>query len=267
MKDDGGFWPLETSFGEAMYPPGGKLGPRLQPNLQLVLLDAGEAKIWIDGVLHTLPANSGCILFPGHEEFFLFAEATETHHTWLHLYASQYPQALMARLQRLTWSQPLSPALIQLMREALTVQAIPFSTTKELLKSLGLQMLWRYIGEGEQLAAHSAIPKSPAVDQALHYINTHLREELTLAAIAEHVAVSSPHLIRLFRTHLSTTPMHYLWQRRVALGIELLEQTGLSVGAIAEQCGFQSRYHFSRRVRQEVGYTPLEVRQRSWQRK
>ncbi|MBO0781157.1 MAG: AraC family transcriptional regulator, partial [Ktedonobacteraceae bacterium] len=45
------------------------------------------------------------------------------------------------------------------------------------------------------------------------------------------------------------------------------EQTGLSVGVVAERCGFQSRYHFSRRIRQAVGYTPLEVRQRSWQRR
>jgi AraC family transcriptional regulator of arabinose operon len=152
------------------------------------------------------------------------------------------------------------------MREALATQVMPFPTTPELLKSLALQMLWRYIGEGEQRSAHALQPYSPAVDGAVHFIQTHLQEPLTLAGIAEAVAMSPPHLIRLFRLHLHTTPMHYLWQRRIARGIALLEQTGLSVGAIAEQCGFQSRYHFSRRVRQELGYAPLEVRQRSWQR-
>ncbi|TMD58047.1 MAG: helix-turn-helix transcriptional regulator [Chloroflexi bacterium] len=34
---------------------------------------------------------------------------------------------------------------------------------------------------------------------------------------------------------------------------------------IADQCGFQSRYHFSRRIRQETGSTPQEVRRRFWQ--
>ncbi|GCE21828.1 AraC family transcriptional regulator [Dictyobacter kobayashii] len=104
-----------------------------------------------------------------------------------------------------------------------------------------------------------------AVGQALQFIYEHLSEQLTLTMIAEAVAISPAHLIRLFQLQLHTTPMAYVWEQRITLGIKLLEQTGLSVGMIAEQCGFQSRFHFSRRIRQAIGYTPLEVRHRSWQ--
>ncbi|MFL5655320.1 MAG: helix-turn-helix domain-containing protein [Ktedonobacteraceae bacterium] len=35
------------------------------------------------------------------------------------------------------------------------------------------------------------------------------------------------------------------------------------VGEIANSCGFQTSQHFSRRVRQVTGLTPLEVREQS----
>jgi transcriptional regulator GlxA family with amidase domain len=87
-----------------------------------------------------------------------------------------------------------------------------------------------------------------------------------LEQIAQAVSISPSYLIRLFQAQLHTTPMAYLWQLRVTHGISLLQQTGLSVQAIADQCGFQTRHHFSRRVRQELGYGPQEVRRRSWLR-
>jgi transcriptional regulator GlxA family with amidase domain len=58
--------------------------------------------------------------------------------------------------------------------------------------------------------------------------------------------------------------MAYLWQRRVATGVDLLANTGLPVGEIATRTGFKSVYHFSRRVKEHTGAPPTEVRRSSW---
>jgi AraC family transcriptional regulator of arabinose operon len=58
--------------------------------------------------------------------------------------------------------------------------------------------------------------------------------------------------------------MAYLWQRRVATGIDLLTNTGLPVGDIAARTGFRSVYHFSRRVKEHAGAPPTVVRRRRW---
>jgi AraC-like DNA-binding protein len=50
----------------------------------------------------------------------------------------------------------------------------------------------------------------------------------------------------------------------VAVGVDLLANTGLPVGAIADRCGFKTVYHFSRRVKQATGMSPTEVRRRRW---
>ena len=60
--------------------------------------------------------------------------------------------------------------------------------------------------------------------------------------------------------------MAYVWARRVDAGVELLSGTGLPVGTIAERCGFQTSFHFARRVRRATGATPTEVRRRAWAR-
>ncbi len=265
MQHHESFWPQEVSVGEVIYPPGGTLGPRYQKTLQLVLLHSGHMRLWVDGTMREAASQSMCILLPEHEEYFAFDPKNETHHSWVHIALSSFSPELLARLQQLVWPLPLSPVMTQFMREALMLQTMPFSTSQEMLKALALLMLWRYIGEGE----HALLPASsspPALlVQAQQFILMHLQEPITLQQIAQASAVSPFHLIRLFQKHLSLTPIAYLWQQRIAEGIKLLEQTGLPIGTIASQCGFQSRYHFSRRIRQETGSTPQEVRRRYWQ--
>lgn len=257
--------PRLLDVGEVIYPPGSTFGPRIQPFLQFVLVHSGEVTVWIDDVKQVVPANFLFVLYPGHQERFVFAETCETEHSWVHLDCAALSPAFLARLQRLEWPLPLSPTMRQYMHDALALKKSAFPTVSELLNALGLQMLWRYIGEGEQLRVQKSTLSHAAVEQALAFMYTHISEPLTLKLIADAVAISPAHLIRLFQTQLQTTPMAYLWAQRVALGIKLLEQTGLTVGMIAERCGFQSRFHFSRRVRQTIGYTPMEVRHRSWQ--
>jgi transcriptional regulator GlxA family with amidase domain len=58
--------------------------------------------------------------------------------------------------------------------------------------------------------------------------------------------------------------MRYVWQQRVAAGIELLKHSGLSIGTITERSGFESRFHFSRRIKQATSMAPHELRKAYW---
>ncbi len=264
MFEDERLWPEEVGVGEVVYPPGGTFGPRLQRNLQLIMIHTGHMTVRIDGTPYTAPTNTVSVLFPGHQEYFAFAEECETRHSWLHVFLSQFPETFLARLSRLPWHLPLSSAMTGLIYEALALKDSPLSTTTTLRKALAVQIIWRYIGEGELFMTGASTPMEPAVENARRFMQAHLGESLTLDMIAIAAAVSPPHLIRLFRQQLNTTTMAFLWERRVAMGIELLRQTGLGVGEIAKHCGFRTSYHFSRRVRQAAGIAPLEVRQQAY---
>src|SRR5207244_5180454 len=103
MVDDERLWPEEVSVGEVIYPPGGAFGPRLQRNLQLIILHSGQMTVWIDDVPHTALAETVCMLFPGHKEYYAFAEESETWHSWLHFFLPRLPETLVARMARLPW--------------------------------------------------------------------------------------------------------------------------------------------------------------------
>ena len=263
--NDPPLWPESVQVGDIVYPPGGVYGPRLQSYLQLVMIHTGEMTVWIDGEKHYAPAGTVAVLFPGHNERFAFAPESETWHSYVHIGLPELSTTLYTRLRRLPWPLLLSPAMTELTYSAMALRTATLSTTVDMLKALAVQMVWRYIGEGERLLTGAGSPTPhPAIERARQYMQSHLSETLTLETLASAAAVSPSHLIRLFQAELSVTPVAYLWERRVAMGIELLENTGLSVGTIAERCGFQTSYHFSRRVRQATGLSPLEVRRRAW---
>jgi AraC-like DNA-binding protein len=103
------------------------------------------------------------------------------------------------------------------------------------------------------------------VDDARRFIHANLHDPaLTLDDVAAAAHVTPAHLIRSFRAEHGTTPKAYLWERRVALGVDLLANTGLPIAAIAGRCGFTTPHHFSRRVRQATGMPPAALRRARW---
>lgn len=258
--------PTEITFGEIVYPPGSVLGPRLQRFYQLVLIQRGCVTVWLDGTPLQADADSVILLFPGHEEYFEFARDGETEHTWVHIALPELPRPIKERLNRVAQILPLSPALHTLMRQLLAQRNSTLSTIDEIRKTIAAQMLWCYLGEGETRSAPRSRRNQPSlVERAQNYANLHLTEPLTLEQLAQVVATSPAHLIRLFRAEVGVTPLAYVWQQRVKMGIELLEQTGLTVDQIAQRCGFKTSYHFSRRVKEATGMTPIQVRRHAWQ--
>lgn len=96
-------------------------------------------------------------------------------------------------------------------------------------------------------------------------MHAHLAEPgLTLGDVASAAHVTPAHLVRSFRAEYGTTPLAYLWERRTALGVDLLTHTGLPLKVIAERCGFRTGHHFSRRVRQASGLPPGALRRARW---
>jgi AraC-like DNA-binding protein len=255
--DGSELWPTEVSVGEVTYPPGGRLGPRRQHDVQLVLVHEGSMTVTVDEQTRpTQRAGSVSLLLPGHTETFAFDARSPTRHSWIQAHVPDIPEELDTRLTPLPTALPTSPALAALARETLTVTAAP-----PLLAALVTATLWRYVTEAER----GVDPRATLAETAREHLNANLHDpNLDLAALAAACHVSAAHLVRIFRRERGIPPMAYLWQRRVAVGVDLLANTGLPVGAIAGRCGFKTVYHFSRRVKQETGMSPTEVRRRRW---
>jgi transcriptional regulator GlxA family with amidase domain len=84
----------------------------------------------------------------------------------------------------------------------------------------------------------------------LEWASAHLDEDLSVARLAKHAAMSQRTFARRFRAETGTTPHHWVLAQRVALAEQLLEQGTLGVEEVARRCGFGSatmlRHHFAR---------------------
>ncbi|MGO4544872.1 AraC family transcriptional regulator [Paenibacillus sp. 2TAB23] len=253
---------IETAHtGTIIYPTGGKYGPRIQDDMQLVLLHSGEMTIEIDGNEHMIPAGSAVVLKPGHEEMFTFSSRGETWHRWISIHMGKLTASELNPYEALPLFQPISEELNRITDIMLSLQ-LNHPSNSEVLRSLGMSALLLYISEVTRTREQEDM--HPSIQLAKNFIHSTFHEELDLSVLASKAGVSPEHLIRLFRNHDRTTPIKYLWRYRVLKALEFLTHTGLTITEISLRCGFKSSFHFARTVKQHTGQTPTEVRQSSW---
>ncbi len=94
------------------------------------------------------------------------------------------------------------------------------------------------------------------------WIESHLDQALSTDSIAGACRISMRHLNRLFEQE-KTSPMRFVWQRRLARSHRDLSDPamrGRTVSEIAFGAGFNSLAHFSRAYRACYGCAPRESR-------
>jgi transcriptional regulator GlxA family with amidase domain len=127
-----------------------------------------------------------------------------------------------------------------------------------------LVLYLRRPGTQSQFAAPLATPglrPSPIRDLQV-WVADHLGEDLSVAALARRASLSERHFARVFAQQTSTTPAAFVEASRAEAARRLLEESDLSVEAVAVRCGFGSVETFYRTFRRRLGTTPAEYRQR-----
>ncbi|MFC4779433.1 helix-turn-helix domain-containing protein [Paenibacillus sp. GCM10023252] len=254
-----------TYPGTIVYPPGGRYGPRIQQDLQLVLLHTGSLQLTINGERHTIKPGQAVLLTPGQQEYFAFSDEGDSWHRWITLHLAEPLDAKAEQLlQALPFSQPISVELNRLLDVLLTLM-VNHEEGSAIMRSLGYAAFQLYASELHQTKRLE--DTHPSIVMAKSRIHSHYAEELRLEELAHEAGVSPEHLVRLFRGKEGTTPIKYLWHYRVLRAVELLTNTGLSIAEIASRCGFKTTFHFARMVRRQTGSTPTELRRSSWEGK
>ena len=98
------------------------------------------------------------------------------------------------------------------------------------------------------------------VFRSLTEIEAHIREKLTVTALAESIHISKYHYQRLFREAVGESVMRYVTRRRMALAAAELAETDASVLEIALRYGYDSHDGFTRAFRAALGVTPADYR-------
>ena len=143
--------------------------------------------------------------------------------------------------------------LLEMMRSAGTEQDAP--------GPLYLLLILHYV-EQECIAESSAAarPRNETVEQICAYLSANYQQKFSLTEVAARFYISPYYLSRLFRRVTGQSIVDYINNRRIEAAQKLLENTELSISAVAEQTGFASAAHFRRVFREVMGTGPLQYR-------
>lgn len=99
-------------------------------------------------------------------------------------------------------------------------------------------------------------PDDERVAEAVTLLARHPAGALDTTALARRVGIGASQLRRLFAAHYGISPGAWLMRLRLERARDLLATTDLAVGAVAQACGYEDPFWFSRAFRRDVGTSP-----------
>src|SRR5690625_1343921 len=113
----------------------------------------------------------------------------------------------------------------------------------------------------EMIGNHLIIENNPHIEKVLRLIDLHISDKsLTVKWLAEQIDLSTTHITNLFKQHLDQTISKYIMLRKInEIAYELITSTH-PVVQIYEKYGFVNQSHFTQRIKQIKGMTPLQYR-------
>ena len=93
------------------------------------------------------------------------------------------------------------------------------------------------------------------IDDVLSYINQHLSEDLSIAALESQFYISSSYLRKIFKDATGTTVNQYVIAKRISYAKALLSE-GYAVAEVSSLCGFGDYSNFLKSFTKVVGIPP-----------
>lgn len=98
------------------------------------------------------------------------------------------------------------------------------------------------------------------VNMATALIEEKYSEPLSIDDIITNIPLSKYHFIRIFKQIMGVTPYHYLTNYRINTAKILLRSEDISIGEVAERCGFSDTSNFICQFKKHTGQKPLEYK-------
>lgn len=103
------------------------------------------------------------------------------------------------------------------------------------------------------------------VKDAILYIETHYKEQITLEELASSVHISKSECCRCFKRTLQVTPIEYLMKYRIFRATNMLQQNdpdAHSMSSLAFSVGFNNASYFNKVFKQYLECTPSEYKRK-----
>jgi len=209
------------------------------------------------------PANS-CILYtPNHHQNYS-GDRCGLSNNWIHFLGdsaetlAHHHAIPLNRVFRLAQAG-FVPSLINEMRSEIHRKDPHYEEMVDLLLRQLFLQLQRHIelADRKRLSGRQA-ELATLIGELQTRVLGNLDHHWTIEEMAREVHLSRSRFMGLYREFYDISPIEDLIRARIKHAQWLLTATTLSVGQVADECGFGSLYHFSRLFKKRVGSSPSE---------
>jgi AraC-like DNA-binding protein len=102
--------------------------------------------------------------------------------------------------------------------------------------------------------------KISKINRAREIVANNYSMAIQLPWVAEQVGLQPAYLSRVFKQETGETFSQYLRRIRLTRSVELLQNPELTIGEVADRCGFSGIPYFSQTFKEEFGISPSEAR-------
>ena len=161
-------------------------------------------------------------------------------------------------MNQFSWLKNITELVMQ---EAEKEQSGSSVIVNKLGEVLFIHTLRAYIEKNSSDHGFIAAMQDDRMNRVLKAIHTSPDNDWKLEQLAQIAAMSRTSFANHFKKLIGQTPFSYITQWRLLKAKELLKESALTVGEIAEKIGYQSEAAFNRVFKKRVNKTPLKFRQ------
>lgn len=248
------------------FPPAASFGPRELQDYEFVWLLRGSATCTID--TPGLPRRRfdlvpGRLLLsqPGMTDEYHWTPTTVSRHAYVHFSLADPVPAEIRSVWPLTRALTADDPMASICRY---LTWLPRSHDPRAVAAIGtsIDFLLRLFVDGPLTAADSDSGRH--LNRLADWLAQRWRASgvgpVAVGELAAGVGLSPGHLSRICRTELGVGPAKIVELLRLGRAAVLLRRSNLSVGQVADACGFVDPFHFSRRFRQAYLVPPRTYR-------
>ncbi len=248
--------------GLADYPAGGRLGPRLLGDFEILWIERGECRWEFAGRVEICRPGSVLLCSPGMRDSWIWDPDRTTRHGFVHFDLSAASNLELPRRREC----PANDVLRPLLRHCVSLARQDDPESEQLAAgALAQSLIWFASGRLAPANDMESIDVHPVILRSLRvlkkYWGTGPKAPPSIDDWARDTGVSRGHFSRICREELGVTPLELLRHLRLDHGLLLLARTNLKIADISIACGFKNQFHFSRCCRQAYGASPRELRQ------
>jgi AraC-like DNA-binding protein len=245
---------------------GSSWGPRRNPDIELILVTAGE--FFFETCEKVITVTPGELLFiqPGLEHTFgLKSENPLAGFWYIHL-------ELLSQQRWLDESYCAVPSprekiyvggdkdLESCFRRSSEVLAGYGKNRKAMLEVICREM-WLRLAEYWEGAVVSRL--APRTLEMIEWVRVNLKNPISRRDLARKFFLTPEHINAIFKRELGVSPTQFIHRERILLANKLMKTRGLNIKEVAEQVGFCDQFYFSKIFKRLMGVAPSLCSNRS----